>query len=417
MPQIRVLGAALTPEYLGAAADGQPANLDPSGEAGRRKPQPEEFSQISWSFESTGGPRGLYVRYAGHADPPCKLILNKTVVQRQALFEPMVGGPDWRFQATVTVPAGVNRITLRSAGELPDIEAVAVGAPPDAGMASVDEAYAARLAESQRSQPRRPLSFRPCELAGMVEAVRRVGADPAAAAQLTRLIDRMLLAVRWDSTDGSARMAWGGGPMNGQRCRQEIFSRLMALDVDVIVETGAYIGSSTAFFARQGVPVFSCDVDHKFLARAAVHLAELPNVTLSLQDSRSLLRSLAADPAVAFKRPLFYLDAHWEEDLPLADEIRIITERWPSFVIMVDDFEVPGTDYVFDRYANGLELTLGYLERERVALDELAVLFPTASAEAETGARRGTLILMPAELYEQRMRADRTVFRHLGQRP
>jgi hypothetical protein len=406
MPQIRVLGAALTPEFLGVAADGQ-----------RITDEAEGFSQITWTFTSTGGARGLYVRYAGQADPPCKLILGKTTVQRQALFETIDEAADWRYQTTVEVPAGVQRIALRTTGELPAIEAIAVAAPPEGRAASVDEAHAALLAETQRSRPRRPLSFRPVQLAGLVDAARAAGSDPAAAAQLTRLVDRMMLAVRLDSADGSARMAWGGGPMNGQRRRQEIFSHLMALDIDAIVETGAYIGSSTAHFARQGVPVFACDVDHKFLARAAVHLAELANVTLSLDDSRSFLRTLAVDRAFSFERPLFYLDAHWEEDLPLADEIRIITGRWPSFVIMVDDFEVPGSDYAYDRYPNGLELTLGYLERERVPLEGLAVLFPTASAEAETGAKRGTLILMPAELYEQRMRMDRTVFRHEGRRP
>lgn len=405
MPQIRVLGAALTPEFLGAAADGQ-----------RTTDAAQGFSQISWSFTSKGGPRGIYVRYAGQADPPCKLILDKTTLQRQALFETMEGA-DWRYQTSVEIPAGEHRIVLRTTGELPVIEAVAVARPPAGQVASVDEAHAALFAQSQRSRPRKPLSFRPAQLGGLVQAARAVGSDPAALAQLARLVDRMLLATRADQADGSARMAWGGGPMNGQARRQEIFSRLMALDIDAIVETGAYIGSSIAHFARQGVPVFSCDIDHKFLARAAVHLAEAPNVTLSLDDSRSFLRTLAADPAFAFQRPLFYLDAHWEEDLPLADEIRIIRERWPSFVIMVDDFEVPGSDYVYDRYANGLELTLAYLERERVSLEGLAVLFPTASAEAETGAKRGTLILMPAELYEERLRADRAVFRHMGVRP
>ncbi len=139
---------------------------------------------------------------------------------------------------------------------------------------------------------------------------------------------------------------------------------------------------------------------------------------MHLDDSRSFLRQLAADPAFRFQRPLFYLDAHWEEDLPLAEEIQIIIQRWPSFVIMVDDFQVPGTDYAYDSYSNGLELTLAYLERECVPLEDFAVLFPTLGPEAETGAKCGTLILLPPALYEQRMSADRTVFRQrTGDRP
>jgi hypothetical protein len=47
----------------------------------------------------------------------------------------------------------------------------------------------------------------------------------------------------------------------------------------------------------------------------------------------------------------FYLDAHRYEDLPLRDEIRIVTRHWSEVAIMVDDFEVPNdSDYRFDDY-------------------------------------------------------------------
>ncbi len=45
-------------------------------------------------------------------------------------------------------------------------------------------------------------------------------------------------------------------------------------------------------------------------------------------------------------------------------------------------------------------------------LGNYAVLFPSASAEAETGTKCGTLVLMPAELYEQQMRLERSLFRY-----
>jgi hypothetical protein len=376
------------------------------------------MSEAAWTFISAGGPRGVYVRYAAEAELPCKLIVNGEVEQRRALFESTLGAPDWRYQTTVELQAGENSIAVRSHGEIPEIEALAVGPPPDGQPLSIDDAFAAVVAAKTGAIPRRPLVIRPAQMRGLVDTARTVVTDPAAYSQLNRIVARLLTATRWDSENGFSRVAWGGGPMNGQRFRQRIFNHLVGLDIDVIVETGTYIGSSTSFFARQGVPVFTCELQEKYLGRAAAHLTEYPNVTMHLDDSRSFLRRLAADPAFRFERPLFYLDAHWEEDLPLAEEIQIITGRWPSFVIMVDDFQVPGTDYVYDSYANGRELTLGYLEREGVPLDDFAVLFPTLSPEAETGARCGTLILMPPELYAQRMSADRTVFRHrTGARP
>ncbi len=72
----------------------------------------------------------------------------------------------------------------------------------------------------------------------------------------------------------------------------------------------------------------------------------------------------------------------------------------------------PGRDLDPHSYAHALKLTLDYLEREGVPLDGFAVLFPSASPEAETGRKCGTLVLMPGELYEQGMAGDRTVFRY-----
>lgn len=417
MAEIWVLGSVLTPEFLGGVADTDSVkNLVPS-DAGAflRKTDADEVGEAAWTFTSTGGPRGIYVLYASQSEQPSKLIVNDQIVQRRALYETTLDGAEWRYQMTADLPAGPNRIALRFNGDLPRIEAVAVAPPPVGQQACVDDAYAA-LHQDRARGPRSPLVIRPAELAGLVDLGRRLVADDSAHAQLRRVVDRVLVTSRWDSENGFSRIAWGGGPMNGQQYRQRIFNRLMRLGVDAIVETGAYIGASTGFFARQGVPVFSCELQEKYFARAAAHLAEWPLVTLHLEDSRSFLRNLAADPSFGFELPLFYLDAHWEEDLPLAEEIGIISERWPAHVIMVDDFQVPGSNYVYDKYGNGLELTLNYLEKEGVKLDDFAVLFPSASDEVETGAKRGTLVLMPAQLYEQRMSMDRTVFRYRGER-
>ena len=261
--------------------------------------------------------------------------------------------------------------------------------------------------------PRRggPLTLRPSALAGLVELGRQHAADPEAYADFRRLLAQLAQAIQADSVDGQVRMSWGG-PMNGQAFRQKMFQKLVRLGVDVIVETGTYLGTSTAYFARQGLPVVSCEASDRFLAAAATHLAELTNVTLHLQDSRAFLKHLAAEPGFGFRFPLFYLDAHWSEDLPLAEEIGIITARWPSFAIMVDDFQVPGARYAYDNYGDGKELSLAYLDRNGVDLSGLAVLFPAAGPDQETGAKRGSVVLMPSEIYEQRLSRDEVFTRH-----
>ena len=70
----------------------------------------------------------------------------------------------------------------------------------------------------------------------------------------------------------------------------------------------------------------------------------------------------------------FYLDAHWNDDLPLADEIDIIFSRCPWAVVMIDDFEVPSDPgYQFDDYGPGKALVLGYI-RPAVLAHELRAL-------------------------------------------
>ena len=414
MQEIWALGRILTPEYLGDAATAKRLRnlVAPSRDGKVRRKDADGGWRAVWAFTSSGGPRGVYVLYAASDEPRrCRLTLNGAPVLFNALSETTQGGSAWRYQTLVELSPGLNRIGLESEDEPPRFEAIAIAEPPDAPHASVDEAFVAEQAERARTAPHRPLAFRPAQLAGLLDVARSAGNERARHAQFARVMEQVLFWARRDSETGSARIAWGGGPLNGQEYRQRILSRLMSLDLDVIVETGAYIGTSTAFFARQGVPVFSCELEEKSFARAAAYLAEHPNITLQLEDSRSFLRGLAADHAFGFRRPLFYLDAHSQEDLPLADEIRIISRHWDEFVIMVDDFEVPATGYGFDGYPNGVQLTLGYLQREGVPLDDLAILFPSVGPDGETGARRGTLVLMPTALYERELRLDRTLFR------
>jgi 16S rRNA A1518/A1519 N6-dimethyltransferase RsmA/KsgA/DIM1 with predicted DNA glycosylase/AP lyase activity len=64
------------------------------------------------------------------------------------------------------------------------------------------------------------------------------------------------------------------------------------LGFDVMIETGAYLGTTTEMLAGLGRPVYSCELDHKFFLRAAVRLAGYNNVRLYNKDSRIFLKEL-----------------------------------------------------------------------------------------------------------------------------
>jgi hypothetical protein len=109
-----------------------------------------------------------------------------------------------------------------------------------------------------------------------------------------------------------------------------------------------------------------------------------------LHHSREFLRAILVeadrDP------PIYYLDAHWQDDLPLLGEFDLIPTRGCSAAIMIDDFAVPSDpEYCFDDYGPGKALRLELLAK--AAPRGASLFFPTLPACQETGARRGCAVI------------------------
>ena len=183
---------------------------------------------------------------------------------------------------------------------------------------------------------------------------------------------------------------------NGQRGRKRIFADLIsAVSFDAIAETGTWLGNTTAFMAQTARrPVYSCELNPRFHALAKMRLAGTENVHLVLSDTRQFLKSLIGGP-LAGQAVFFYLDAHWYEDLPLVEEVELIASHWKSFVVMIDDFEVPGDPgYGFDDYGAGNRLDIELLSGS-VRNHSLSACFPAMPSSEESGTRRGCVVLSP----------------------
>lgn len=183
------------------------------------------------------------------------------------------------------------------------------------------------------------------------------------------------------------------GPMNGQAAR-----RAMVVDVVTqmrplaMVESGTYRGGTTGFLADiSGVHVYSVEASLRWHTFARWLHGNRQQIHLHHGDSRSFLRRLAKDPSIPHERVMFYLDAHWNEDLPLAEELLIIQNSWEESAILIDDFEVPGDpEYGFDDYGPGATLTEPIIPVEMSAWQRM---YPTTPAANETGAKRGCIVL------------------------
>ncbi len=182
---------------------------------------------------------------------------------------------------------------------------------------------------------------------------------------------------------------------NGQQLRKDIFNDLLqAIHFECIIETGTFVGDTTGYMtASSRLPIHTTEANPRFHAIAKMRLAGFSSITYALSDSRQFLRSLADSPLVN-QCAFFYLDAHWHEDLPLRDEIGLIATNWRQFVIMIDDFQVPGDDgYGYDRYGRNRALTLDYIS-DLIRTFDLVPYFPSLPSRAETGSRRGCVVLV-----------------------
>jgi hypothetical protein len=191
------------------------------------------------------------------------------------------------------------------------------------------------------------------------------------------------------------RMAWGGA-FNGQHTRQSLFHSLVEKFMPVaILETGTHLGTTTEFLAATGLPVFSVESDPRRFGFARARFWRSHDVHLVRGDSREALRMWIDGPLRGSRnRSLFvYLDAHWDDNLPLAEELGIVFGACPNAIVMIDDFQVPfDKGYGYDDYGVGKALTADYIV-PIVAAHSLEVFYPSTPSSQETGARRGCVVI------------------------
>lgn len=203
-------------------------------------------------------------------------------------------------------------------------------------------------------------------------------------------------AASIDLTDVELQASWGG-PLNGQIARRDLVQKIIQTwNPAAVIETGTFRGVTTEWLAEiTSIPIYTCEKNKRFFLQSRQRLAKWPNVHLALQDSRDFIRQIAGTD-VSKKKVLFYLDAHWEQDLPLREEITIIFQSFECPCVIVDDFKVPfDSGYSFDNYGPGKVLSLEILDG--LLSPDIQIAFPSTPSELDTGARRGAIIIMRKE--------------------
>lgn len=144
---------------------------------------------------------------------------------------------------------------------------------------------------------------------------------------------------------GAVRLADGGGPFGFDITVALIVDDLlMEYSCDAVVETGCYLGDTTSYLARRypDLPVYSCDNDTRYSSFTQHRLRAATNVTVTCVDSPALVTTVLA----RHERPLFFLDAHWDAQWPLARELAAIT----TGIVVIHDFDIGHQRFAFDTY-------------------------------------------------------------------
>ena len=182
---------------------------------------------------------------------------------------------------------------------------------------------------------------------------------------------------------------------NGQNVRKEIFKELISIfNFRFIFETGSWTGNTTGFMAEVSeLPVFSAELNRRYHSIAKMRLANFDNVMLELIDSREFIKKHAIKADLTKACSFFYLDAHGYDDLPIKQEIELIAKHWEKYVIMLDDFKVPGDKgYGYNDSGDGIALSIEYL---KTLMNQYTLIpfFPSKTSSSETGRKRGCVVL------------------------
>jgi hypothetical protein len=155
------------------------------------------------------------------------------------------------------------------------------------------------------------------------------------------------------------------------------------------VETGVHQGASTRGLAAMVPEVYAIEIDYDFYAESCVRLADVPNVRLYHGPSQDVLPVLL--PHV--RRPaLYYLDAHWNGNYPLPQEVEIIALHDPQPVIVMHDMHVPGRQFSADSQPSGYVYDFEWV---RPGLEKIRMPWRHYYNESAEGLQVGVLFVTP----------------------
>ena len=184
---------------------------------------------------------------------------------------------------------------------------------------------------------------------------------------------------------------------NRECIRAYIFWRLhQHFQCTSFVETGTMYGNTSGFVRRAfRTAVFTSEIHPTYHLVSRANLFWASGITSCRSDSVEFLKTICREPVIG-SNPMFYLDAHWYENMPLPDELVCIGDRCEKGVILIDDFLIPWEPrYRYDEYP-GLRISLEVINTTlKVQRKDVSVYLPNYSPDQDpTGLGIGFAVIL-----------------------
>lgn len=124
--------------------------------------------------------------------------------------------------------------------------------------------------------------------------------------RLGRIISRQKVLGFIDFLNYSKFKNPWGSEFNGQHIRKKIFEAIFeTTQFKVIVETGTYRGTTTSFFSKFHIPVYTGEYSPRYYSFSKFRFITKQNVRLYNADSRIFLKQLAKENSLTGKLTFF----------------------------------------------------------------------------------------------------------------
>lgn len=124
-------------------------------------------------------------------------------------------------------------------------------------------------------------------------------------------------------------------------------------NIKCCLETGTYTGNTSIWFSNRVDDVYTVELTDKWynFSRKKFMKQNISNINIFRNHSVNFLKNNLFKIKEKYSKIICYLDAHWEDDWPLNNEIIEIAKVYKdNAIIIIDDFKVPNRNFQFDSY-------------------------------------------------------------------